>query len=132
MINGARVIVYSEKPGEDREFFRDVLRFPNIDAGGGWLIFGLPPSEAAFHPGKNGVHEFYLMGDDVRAFITAMRARGTDCSPIHEERWGSITTVIPPGGGKIGVYQPKHGRPPSGALPAPARKGKRKKAKQGR
>ncbi len=130
MINGAHVIVYSEKPGEDRAFFRDVLRFPHVDAGHGWLIFGLPSSEAAFHPGKNGVHEFYLMCDDVKVFIGEMKAKGTVCSDIHEERWGSITTIILPGGGKIGVYQPKHERLPSHNLQAPARKKKRKKAKR--
>ncbi len=113
MINGAHIIVYSEKPEEDRLFFRDVLKFPHVDVGGGWLIFGLPPSEAAFHPGKNGVHEFYLMCDDVKGFIKDMESKGTSCSPIHEERWGSVTTIMLPGKGKIGVYQPKHARPPA-------------------
>src|SRR5580692_9548932 len=121
MINGAHIIVYSEKPEEDRLFFRDVLKFPHVDVGGGWLIFGLPPSEAAFHPGKNGIHEFYLMCDDVKAFMTAMKAKGIVCAPVQEERWGSLTNVSLPGGGKIGVYQPKHGRPPA------THKGTRKK-----
>lgn len=127
MVNGAHIIVYSEKPGEDRKFFKDVLKFSHIDVGGGWLIFGLPPSEAAFHPGKNNVHEFYLMCDDVKAFIKTVEAKGTACSPIHEERWGSITMVTLPGGGKIGVYQPKHARPPANLSRTPTRKKSAKK-----
>lgn len=132
MINGAHVIVYSEKPEEDRAFFQDVLKFPYVDVGHGWLIFGLPPSEAAFHPGKNGTHEFYLMCDDVKAFIGEMKEKGIVCSDINEQRWGSITMVTLPGGGKIGVYQPKHGRPPSTTSSTPTRKGKKKKAKGSR
>ena len=124
MINGAHVIVYSEKPEEDRKFFKDVLKFPHVDVGHGWLIFGLPPSEAAFHPGKNDTHEFYLMCEDVKDFIETMKKKGIPCSPIHEERWGSLTQVTLPGGGKLGVYQPKHGRPPA--------KAKGKKAKRSR
>jgi hypothetical protein len=127
MINGAHVIVYSDKPEEDREFFLNVLKFPHINVGGDWLIFGLPPSEAAFHPGKNNVHELYLMCDDVKAFINDMKAKEISCSPIHEERWGSLTTVTLPGGGKIGVYQPKHGRPPSANPLKHDKKGGRKK-----
>ncbi len=115
MINGAHVIVYSEKPEEDRKFFKDVLKFPHVDVGHGWLIFGLPPSEAAFHPGKNDTHEFYLMCEDVKDFMETMKKKGITCSPVHEERWGSLTQVTLPGGGKLGVYQPKHGRPPAKA-----------------
>ncbi len=115
MINGAHVVVYSMKPEADRAFFRDVLGFPNVDVGGGWLVFGLPPSEAAFHPGRNGIHEFYLMCDDVKAFMAGMKAKGKACSPVQEQGWGSVTMVTLPGGGKIGVYQPKHERPSSGA-----------------
>ena len=113
MINGAHVIVYSQNPEADRAFFRDVLALPNVDVGGGWLIFALPPAEAAFHPGDNDSHEFYLMCEDVKAFIAAMQARRVACTPIHEERWGSVTSITLPGGGKLGVYQPKHPRPQS-------------------
>ena len=111
MINGAHVIVYSKKPEADREFFRDVLKLPNVDVGGGWLIFGLPPAEVAFHPGKNGEHELFLMCEDIEAFIAAMKTRKIKCAPIHQAPWGSLTSVALPGGGKVGVYQPKHARP---------------------
>jgi hypothetical protein len=99
-------------PEADRAFLRDVLRLPNVDVGGGWLIFALPPAEIAVHPSSsNDVHELYFMCDDVRAFIGEMTARHISCSPVQEERWGSLTRVVPPGGGTLGVYQPKHARP---------------------
>ena len=113
MINGAHTIIYSNDPEADRAFFRDVLKFPNVDAGAGWLVFGLPPSEVAVHPGKNDQHEFYLMCDDVEAFIADMRTRKIKCSSIHEERWGRLTQLRLPGGGTLGVYEPKHARPES-------------------
>jgi len=100
MIKGAHIIVYSKDADADRAFVRDVLRYPHVDAGHGWLIFALPPAELAFHPSEeNGVHEFYLMCDDVRALIAEMRAKEVECSPIREERWGSITELTLPGGG---------------------------------
>lgn len=112
MINGAHVIVYSKKPEADRDFLRDVLKLPNVDVGGGWLIFGLPPSEVAVHPAdENGRHELYFLVDDVRAFIAAMRERKIACSPVHAERWGRVTNLTLPGGGSIGVYEPLHARP---------------------
>ena len=96
----------------DRAFLRDVLGLPNVDVGGGWLIFGLPPAEVAVHPSeKNDVHEFYLMCDDVEALIADMTARGVGCGPVHDEGWGVLTHVILPGGGKLGIYQPRHARP---------------------
>ena len=112
MISGAHVVIYSKDPEADRAFFRDVLGLPFADAGHGWLIFGLPSSEAAFHPaGENGKHEFYFICEDLKAEIAAFRQRGVACSEPHEERWGTITTISLPGGGQLGLYQPKHPRP---------------------
>jgi hypothetical protein len=112
MIYGAHVIIYSTNAEADRAFFRDVLKYPAADAGHGWLIFALPPAEIAVHPSdENDVHEFYLMCDDVHSLMTEMKAAKVECSPIHEERWGSITRLTLPGGGKLGVYQPKHASP---------------------
>lgn len=109
MITGAHVIVYSKDVEADRAFFRDVLEFAHVDAGHGWLIFALPPAEAAFHPAaENGRHELYFLCDDVRAEIVSLRKKGVACSEIHEERWGSVTMVRLPGGGEVGLYQPKH------------------------
>src|SRR4051812_20361146 len=112
MIIGAHSIVYSASPEEDRAFLRDVLRLPSVDVGGGWLIFGLPPAEVAVHPSeKNDVHEFYLMCDDVTAFVAEMDGLGITCEPVQNQGWGMLTQVRLPGGGKLGVYQPRHARP---------------------
>ena len=109
MIHGAHIIVYSKDADADRAFFRDVLAYPSVDAGGGWLIFALPPAEMAVHPaGNNDAHELYFMCDDVHAFIAEMKAKNVSCSAIDEQRWGSVTYVTLPGGGKVGAYQPKH------------------------
>ena len=111
MINGAHVVVYSENAEADRAFCRDILGFASVDAGHGWLIFGLPSAEAAFHPGANGRHELYLMCDDLNSEMAAIRAKGVHCADIEEARWGSITKIRLPGGGEVGLYQPKHPRP---------------------
>ena len=109
MISGAHVIVYSKDVEADRAFFRDVLEFKSVDAGHGWLIFALPPGEAAFHPSdENGPHELYFMCDSLKAEMAALTKKGVKCSEVHEERWGSITRIRLPGGGEIGLYQPKH------------------------
>lgn len=112
MISGAHVVVYSKDATADRAFFRDVLGFASVDAGHGWLIFALPPAEAAFHPAdENGPHELYFMCDDLKGEISALRKKGVECSTVQEARWGSITTIRLPGGGKVGLYQPKHPTP---------------------
>jgi hypothetical protein len=112
MIMGAHVVIYSKDPEADRAFFQDVLKFPSVDAGHGWLIFAMPGAEAAFHPSeKNDVHELYLMCDDLKAMMESLQKKKVACSPVHEERWGSITRIKLPGGGSIGLYQPKHPTP---------------------
>lgn len=112
MIHGAHVILYSQNADADRAFFRDVLGYPFADAGDGWLIFALPPAEVAVHPSeKNDVHELYLMCDDVQALVTKMESMNFRCSEITEQGWGALTQVTLPGGGKLGIYQPRHASP---------------------
>ena len=112
MIIGAHSIIYSRNPEADRAFLRDVLRLPNVDVGDGWLIFGLPPAEVAVHPSaENNTHELYFMCDDVHEFIAAMTHQGVACSPVRTMGWGQLTQVALPGGGQVGVYQPRHARP---------------------
>jgi hypothetical protein len=112
MIIGSHVIIYSKDSDADRAFFRDILQLGSVDVGEGWLIFGLPPSELAVHPsGNNDLHELYLMCDDVEAFVREMRAREITCSEIQDQGWGLLTSLTLPGGGKLGVYQPRHARP---------------------
>lgn|SRR5437016_9172485 len=112
MITGAHSIIYSKKPEADRAFFRDLLGMPNVDVGDGWLIFGLPPAEVAVHPsGKNNVHEFYLMCADIDALVTEMKKNRVVCGAVRDMGWGLLTEVKLPGGGQLGVYQPRHARP---------------------
>ncbi len=112
MIIGAHSIIYSTSPDADRAFLRDVLKLPNVDVGEGWLIFGLPPAEVAVHPSEqNDVHELYLMCDDVKAFVAEMDKHSIICDPVTDEGWGLLTQLRLPGGGKLGVYQPRHERP---------------------
>ena len=109
MISGAHVVVYSKDAEADRAFLRDVLRFPAVDAGHGWLIFALPPAEVAFHPaGDNGRHELFLTCDDLRATLAELAAAGVACGPVAEERWGLSSSINLPGGGEVGLYQPLH------------------------
>jgi hypothetical protein len=112
MINGAHSVIYSKDPEADRAFLRDVLGLPNVDVGDGWLIFGLPPAEVAVHPSSNNnVHEFYLMCDDVEALIAEMKKQSVACGPVQNLGWGALTELTLPGGGKLGIYQPRHARP---------------------
>jgi hypothetical protein len=116
VISGAHIIVYSKNAEEDRAFLRDILGFKSVDAGHGWLIFALPPAEAAVHPSnENGTQELFFMCDDLKAEITSLANKGVRCSEVQEQRWGSITKIPLPGGGEIGLYQPKH--PTALALP---------------
>jgi hypothetical protein len=129
MIIGAHAIIYSKDADADRAFLRDVLRFAHVDVGGGWLIFGLPPSEVAVHPsGENETHELYLMCDDVASFVGEMALHGVACAPVENLGWGLRTQLRLPGGGRLGIYEPRHARPPQVAAKArkPARRASRK------
>lgn len=108
MISGTHIVLYSTNAEADRAFLRDSLGFPHVDAGHGWLIFALPPAEAAIHPADTPKHELYLMCDDLKSAIATLTKKGATFSPIEEARWGSITKLRLPSGAEIGLYQPKH------------------------
>jgi catechol 2,3-dioxygenase-like lactoylglutathione lyase family enzyme len=110
VINGAHIIIYSRDAEADRVFLRDVLGYPHIDAGGGWLIFKLPPAEVAVHPvDDKEAHELFLMCDDVEATMAELIAKGVEFTqPISNQGWGLMTTIRLPGGGDLGLYQPRH------------------------
>ncbi len=119
MIFGAHVLLYSRDANADRAFLRDVLGLRGVDAGGGWLILGLPPAEVAVHPSNGDVVErhaghdllgavLYLMCDDVQAMMASLEQQGVRCSPADEAEWGIATTIPLPSGGALGLYQPKH------------------------
>jgi predicted enzyme related to lactoylglutathione lyase len=116
MINGAHVIVYAEDADKVRAFFRDVLELDHVDVGGGWLIMALPPAEVAAHPADdeapNGHHELFLMCENVETTRTALERKGIEFTmPIMDQPWGRITRLKIPGGGEMGLYEPKHERP---------------------
>jgi len=112
MINGAHVILYSTDADRDKAFFRDVLKFGHVDVGHGWLIFKLPPAEMAVHPSdQNDLHELYLMCDDLDAEMARLKQTGVACQEPQMQGWGRLTRVKLPGGGRLGLYQPRHARP---------------------
>ncbi|HMK92284.1 MAG TPA: extradiol dioxygenase [Thermoleophilia bacterium] len=112
MIVGAHTIIYSTDAQADRAFLRDVLGLRGVDAGGGWLIFALPPAEVAVHPADTGDrHELYLLCDDIEAFVGEMADMGVSCGPVEQMSWGLLTRVALPSGATLGVYQPVHERP---------------------
>jgi hypothetical protein len=119
MLNGAHVLLYSDNPEADRAFFRDILEFPSVDAGGGWLIFALPAAEVALHPTMGDDRQthagrqllrtvLYLMCDNLPSLIQSLQAKNVTCSPVETERWGFKTTIRLPSGGEVGLYQPTH------------------------
>ncbi len=119
MIFGAHVLLYSRNADADRVFLRDVLGFTAVDAGGGWLIFSLPPAEVAVHPLEEKAPSpaadsallpasLYLMCDNVRAYLYRLAEQGVQCSGLQEEHWGIVTTIPLPSGASLGLYQPKH------------------------
>ena len=110
MITGAHIILYSRDAEADRGFLRDVLGYPSVDARDGWLIFKAPPTELAVHPTDGpGAHELYLLCDDVAATVEELRAKGVECDgPVTDQGWGLLTSIVLPGGGRLGLYQPRH------------------------
>jgi catechol 2,3-dioxygenase-like lactoylglutathione lyase family enzyme len=119
MINGAHVLLYSEDPEADRAFFRDVLELRAVDAGGGWLIFQLPPAEAALHPADGDAGRLhagqsllgavlYFMCEDLPSLIESLKTRNVACTSVEQAPWGMKTTIRLPSGGEVGLYQPTH------------------------
>ena len=112
MIVGTHAIIYSKNTEADKQFFKNVLNLTNVDVGNGWLIFGLPPSELAVHPTtENESQELYLMCDDIKSFVQEMSRHNIHCSKLQDQGWGILTQLKLPGGGSLGVYQPRHERP---------------------
>ena len=109
MLTGAHVVIYTRDAEADRAFFRDVLGLRSVDAGHGWLIFALPAAEAAFHPSQeNSRHEMYFTCDDLAVLMASLGKKGVRFAEIAEEQWGTRTRMQLPGGGEVGLYQPKH------------------------
>jgi catechol 2,3-dioxygenase-like lactoylglutathione lyase family enzyme len=117
MINGAHLVIYSTDAEADRAFLRDVLQLPFVDVGHGWLIFGLPPAEVAVHPAENDeARSLYFMCDDLVEMLATLAEKGIVCEEPVAAGWGQVTQMLLPGGGKIGLYQPRHARPKGVAI----------------
>ena len=115
MITGVHAILFTRDAEGVREFLRDVLELQSVDAGGGWLIFGLPPAELAAHPGEDDATQLYLMCDDIEATTAELQAKGVELTrPVSDEGWGLVTAIALPGGGELGLYEPRHPVPPRG------------------
>ena len=126
MINAIHTLIYTKNPDATRAFFKDVLGFPHVDAGQGWLIFALPPAELGIHPmdeedgdaeeGSGEVadrHQLYLMCDDIKKTVEELKGKGVECTmPLRDQGWGIVTELRIPGGGKLALYQPRHAVPP--------------------
>lgn len=111
MIFGAHVLVSSEDAAADRAFLRDAFGWDAVDAGNGWLIFALPPAEAAVHPADHPSIELYLMSTDLAADMRMLASRGIQVSDVDDAAWGSVTQFRLPGGARVGLYQPSHPSP---------------------
>ena len=108
-IIGMHALIYSKKDEATRAFFRDVLDFPSVDAGRGWLIFAAPPAELAVHPAeKDEFHELYLMCDDIEATVADLKRKGVSTGSIQEQPWGRVTQIALPSGDELGLYEPRH------------------------
>jgi catechol 2,3-dioxygenase-like lactoylglutathione lyase family enzyme len=111
VINGGHVIIYTQDADADRAFFRDVLDFRHVDAGAGWLIFKLPPAEVAVHPAQGPhAHQLYLICDDLEATMSDLADKGATFTAVTEAEWGQVTRLQLPGGGEVGLYEPRHPR----------------------
>lgn len=114
MITGTHSIIYSSNADADRTFFHDLLQFPAVDVGDGWLIFSLPPAELAVHPAvKNNAHELFLMCEDINEIRENLSGQNVPCSEVEKLSWGSLIRITLPGGGSLGIYQPRHETPPA-------------------
>jgi hypothetical protein len=134
MIIGAHIMIESTNDHADMGFLTDVLKLQSINAGGGYMIFGVPPAEVSIHGSeRNDVHKLYLMCEDIAAFTADMTRHGIAFSTPQRQSWGTVTEITLPGGGKLGVYQPRHPRPESaGAKPAAKKKAPRPAKKAGK
>jgi catechol 2,3-dioxygenase-like lactoylglutathione lyase family enzyme len=108
-IIGMHALMYSKKDEATRQFFRDILGFPAVDAGNGWLIFAAPPTELAIHPAEGAeYHELYLMCDDIDATVADLRGKGVAIRSVQERPWGRVTQLVLPSGEELGIYEPRH------------------------
>ena len=120
MLSGVHAIIYSKQAARLRSFLHESLKMPSVDAGGGWLIFALPPAELGIHPAEDSYHELYLMCDDIHATTEELKTKGVQlAAPVADQGWGLLARLKLPSGDEIGLYQPKH---PTAVNMAPAKR----------
>ena len=130
MIIGAHIMIQSTNDAADKAFLTNILKLSSVDAGGGFLIFGVPPAEIALHESdKNGAHELFLMCEDIEDFVAMMRVKDIAYTTPQNRGWGTMTQITLPGGGALGVYQPHHKRPKPVSVKTAAKKKTAKKKK---
>lgn len=130
MIIGTHMMVQSADEAADKAFFRDILKLPHVDAGDGFLLFAIPPSEIAIHEGSGSSHEMFLMCEDIEEFLAEMSEHGIAATPAQNQGWGILSQITLPGGGKLSVYQPQHERPEFGGAKRARRAKRAKRAKK--
>jgi hypothetical protein len=115
VITGLHAIIFSPEAEKVRTFFADILHMPSVDAGGGWLIFALPPAELAVHPADGeSRHELYLMCDDIQATLTELRDKGVEVAQeVSNQGWGLLAAIRLPDGSELPIYEPRHPLPPA-------------------
>jgi hypothetical protein len=112
VITGAHAVLHSRDAEGLRAFLGDVLGFDGVDAGGGWMIFALPPAEVAAHPATGPRHELYLTCDDIAMTVAELSEKGVEFTgPVEDVGWGLLTAMKIPGGGELGIYEPRHPSP---------------------
>lgn len=122
MLTGAHIVVYSKNADADRAFFKDILGFRSVDAGHGWLIFAVPAAEIALHPDdENNKHEMYFVCNDIKTQVAMLKRKGAQIAELSEQQWGTLTRISLPGGGDIGLYEPKHAVTFNSSLPKKTR-----------
>ncbi|MCB9682624.1 MAG: VOC family protein [Alphaproteobacteria bacterium] len=115
MIRGLHAMYYTDHAEELRAFFRDILGFPHIDAGGGWLIFQMPEADLGMHPTEgappSGTADLSFYCDDIAGTVATLTERGvTFTGPVEDHGYGLVTHFLAPGDLRIQLYEPKYGK----------------------
>ncbi len=107
-------MLYSTDPAATRAFFRDVVKLPGSDTGGGWWILDLPEGDLGFHPaspGDEGVHDVSFYCDDIHGTVAELRSRGAAFTgEVEDHGYGLVTHFTAPGGIKVQLYQPRYAK----------------------
>jgi predicted enzyme related to lactoylglutathione lyase len=114
-IKGLHGLLYSSDADATRAFFRDQMKLPFTDVGGGWLIFDLPEGDLGVHPlddkgqPKPNTHGVSFYCDDIKGTMADLRSRGVEFkSEPQDHGYGYVTHFTAPGGIEVQLYEPKY------------------------